>query len=103
MTWEPGASFWQKLFKITIPLLRPVLTFRVISGVISVLQLFAPFHLLTAGGPGHSTRVIAYYAYEHAFQRLNFGYASNLLLALFVIIVVLTAIQLRVMRTGWEY
>jgi multiple sugar transport system permease protein len=98
-----GANAWHNLTRITIPLLRPIIMLRVVTSVIGLLQTFEPFYLITQGGPGHSTRAAALYMYSQGFQKLNFGYAALLSLFLFLILVVLTAIQLRVMRTEWEY
>ena len=98
-----GANAWNNLVKITLPLLRPILLYRVVTSVIGLLQTFAPFYLITGGGPGHTTRVAALYMYSMGFKKLNFGYASLLSLVLFLILVALTLIQLRVMRTEWEY
>ena len=98
-----GANAWHNLTRITIPLLRPIIMLRVVTSVIGLLQTFEPFYLITGGGPGHSTRAAALYMYSQGFQKLGFGYAALLSLVLFLILVVLTLIQLRVMRTEWEY
>jgi multiple sugar transport system permease protein len=98
-----GANWWHNLTHITLPLLQPILMLRVVTSVIGLLQTFEPFYLITQGGPGHSTRAAALYMYSQGFQKLNFGYASALSLVLFLILVILTLIQLRVMRTEWEY
>ncbi len=98
-----GASRWREFFMITLPLLQPVMLFQVVTSVIGLLQTFEPFYLITGGGPGQATRVLPLYIYDKAFDSMNFGYASALSLALFVILLVLTIAQLRIMRPRWEY
>lgn len=98
-----GANRWQEFWLVTLPLLQPVLLFQMVTSVIGLLQVFEPFYLITHGGPGHSTRVLPLYIYNTAFDTYNFGYASAMSLALFLIILVFTVAQLRLMRPRWEY
>jgi multiple sugar transport system permease protein len=62
---------------------------------INALQLFDEVYLSTAGGPLNSTTVLVYYLYEQAFSNFNFGYASAIAYFLFVVILVVTAVQFR--------
>lgn len=98
-----GATRWQELYRITLPLLQPVLLFQLVTSVIGLLQTFEPFYLITRGGPGHATRALPLYIYNMAFESRSFGYASALSLALFLIMLGLTIAQLRIMRPKWEY
>jgi ABC-type sugar transport system permease subunit len=67
--------------------------------VIGAFQVFTPALLMTNGGPAGATRVLPLYLYENAFQFLKMGYASAVAVFMFVILIILTLIQLRVFRT----
>jgi multiple sugar transport system permease protein len=88
-----GAGRWTTFRRITWPLLSPASLFLVVWLTINALQLFDEVYLSTSGGPLHSTTVLVYYLYEQAFTDFNFGYASAIAYFLFVIIIVITAIQ----------
>jgi multiple sugar transport system permease protein len=88
-----GAGRWTTFRRITWPLLSPASLFLVVWLSINALQLFDEVYLSTSGGPLNSTTVLVYYLYEQAFTDFNFGYASAIAYFLFVIIIVITAIQ----------
>jgi multiple sugar transport system permease protein len=85
-----GASEWKMFWRITLPLLRPVLALVLVITVV----------VTTSGGPGDASRVIQYYIFDLAFQRLQFGYASAVSVVLFVILAVVALAQLKLMRAG---
>jgi len=93
-----GAGEWKSFWRITLPLLRPVLIVVLVISVIGSFQIFDTIAVTTKGGPVNSTRVIYYYIYDLAFNRYEFGYASAMALALFAILAIVTFIQLRVTR-----
>jgi multiple sugar transport system permease protein len=88
-----GAGRWTTFRRITWPLLSPASLFLLVWLSINALQLFDEVYLSTSGGPLNSTTVLVYYLYEQAFTDFNFGYASAIAYFLFVIIIVITAIQ----------
>lgn len=88
-----GAGYWAKLFKITIPLISPVLFFVTIIALIGAFQTFGQIDILTGGGPAGSTNIIVYSIYQEAFQYGNFGFASAQAIILFLIILVVTVFQ----------
>jgi len=88
-----GASAWQRFRRITLPLLRPVTLFVLVTGVIGSFQVFTYIYLLTDGGPLHATDVIAYRIYQTGWEFLQFGYASALSLLLFVVLFGVTRAQ----------
>ena len=88
-----GAGRWTTFRRITWPLLSPASLFLVVWLSINALQLFDEVYLSTSGGPLNSTTVLVYYLYEQAFTDFNFGYASAIAYFLFVIIIVITAVQ----------
>lgn len=91
-----GAGYFSRLFKITIPLISPVLFFVLIIAVIGSFQTFGQIDLLTGGGPNNATNLIVYEIYQQAFTYGHFGYASAQAFILFLIILVITLIQFRV-------
>ena len=95
-----GASNPQIFWGVTLPLLRPTLLFVSITSFIGAMSSFALILVLTLGGPAQSTNVTSLYLYQMAFQDLRMGRASALAFILFVIIFIMTLIQLRIFRRG---
>jgi len=95
-----GASEWQTFWRITIPLLRPILALVLIMTIIGSFQVFDTVAIATQGGPVNSSRVLQLYIYDMAFGRFQFGYASALSVALLLILVVITFFQYRLTRAG---
>jgi sn-glycerol 3-phosphate transport system permease protein len=93
-----GAGAWRRFWNVTLPLLSPTMLFAAVIGGISAFQAFGQIDLLTQGGPVNHTRVLVYYLYQEAFERNNNGVAAVLAVALFVISLVLTAVQLRLLE-----
>lgn len=98
-----GATRWQTFRHVTVPLLRPVVTFVSVIGVINGFQAFSEMWVMTRGGPLHSTRTIVLHLYQRAFETFQLGYASATAFILLLIILVFTVVQLRLQRTNWEY
>ncbi len=90
-----GANEQQMFFGITIPLLRPVLVFVLVTTIIGSFQIFDTIAITTKGGPVDATRVVYWYIYEYAFVRFKMGYATTISVALFVILITITFIQMR--------
>ncbi|WP_432932864.1 carbohydrate ABC transporter permease [Microbispora sp. CA-135349] len=95
-----GASERQMFFRITLPLLRPVMALVLVLTVIGSFQIFDTVAVTTSGGPINATRVIYYYIFDMAFNRFSFGYAAALSSVLFVLLVGIAYIQLRLTRAG---
>ena len=92
-----GASAWRRFWGITLPLLRPVLLYVGVISIIVGFQVFTPAYLLTNGGPGATTRVLPLFIFENAFGNLRMGYASAASMVLFVMLLVLTLAQFRLL------
>lgn len=91
-----GASAWQLLWRIRLPLLRPTLFFVLVTGVISSFQVFDSVYALTPnGGPQGVTDVVAGRIYYEAFENRAVGQAAVMAVVLFVILVVVTVAQQR--------
>jgi multiple sugar transport system permease protein len=85
---------------VTIPLLRPTTLFLLVMGIIGSLQVFTQIFVMTSGGPVNKTTTMVYYMYLWAFKYYDMGYASTLAFALFAMLLVFTAFQLRLFRDG---
>ncbi|WP_026874915.1 carbohydrate ABC transporter permease [Jiangella gansuensis] len=92
-----GAGRWQRFRYVTLPLLRPTLLFGAVITGIGYLQFFEEPYVMTRGGPLNATRSVSFYIYDH-FGFGNYGYAAAASYVLFVAIVVLTAVQFRLLR-----
>lgn len=98
-----GANAWQELWHITLPLLRPTLLFVCVLTMISSLQAFVIFQQMTEGGPRDQTRTLVMSIYQNAFRFQAMGWAAAISMVLFLIIVTLTIVQFKFLRTDWEY
>lgn len=95
-----GAGEWGLLWHVSLPLLRPVMVFVLVTSVIGSFQIFDTIAVATSGGPSNSTRVLVWYIYENAFRFFKMGYASAMSVVLFLALIVFTLIQMKLMRAG---
>lgn len=93
-----GASRVQSFFFVTLPILKPVIGIVLILRTVLVFQAFDFIYILTAGGPGDSTRVIAYYAYQEAFSFLQRGRGAAIAVIIFFLTAVITVIYMGALR-----
>lgn len=93
-----GANFFQKLFYITIPMIKPILLFCAITSTIGTLQLFDEPFILTEGGPNNATLSAGQYLYNNGFGYLKFGYASAIGYVLVIIIAILSLLEFKVTK-----
>jgi ABC-type sugar transport system permease subunit len=106
-----GASWWQRLTKITMPLLRPITLFMVIIGVVSALNAFVEVYAMTSGGPSvnvgdkayGATWVTGYYLFDTFYVKLRLGYAAAMSYVLLAIAMVVSLVNLRILRPKTEY
>lgn len=98
-----GASGWAEFRHVTLPLLRPTLTFVLVTSVIYLWGLFAQPQLLTGGGPMRGTQTIALYLYDVGFRYHKFGYASAIAIILSIIMFISSYANFRIVRTDVEY
>lgn len=98
-----GASRWQILRKITIPLLTPSTFFVLVISLINNFQVFDQFWIMTDGGPEGATTVILHNIVANSFSYGRMGYASAMSMALFAIILIITLIQLRLQKRWVNY
>lgn len=91
-----GAGYFYKLRRITIPMLSPTLFFVVTVTIINAFQTFGQIDILTQGGPINETNLIVYSIYREAFVNYQFGSASAQAVVLFILILIMTAIQFKI-------
>ncbi len=98
-----GASAWAQFRHITVPLLTPVMVFVVVVSVLLAARIFLLPFVMTQGGPGGATRVLAMFIYETGFVYFKMGLAAAASTILFSIVLVFTIIQLRISRKAEEW
>ena len=94
-----GASIWQSFWRITVPLMRPVIIVTLLIRLIFAVKTYDLIYIMTRGGPGVSTDLVSYFIYRTAFVSLNIGEASAMSIILLGIILGLTAYLYRYMRS----
>jgi multiple sugar transport system permease protein len=97
-----GANEWHKFWKVTLPMLSPVIFFTLIINMIGSFQIFAESFVMTKGGPGNATLFYVLYLYRNAFEYFRMGYASALAWILFLVILVFTLLIFR-SSVWWVY
>ncbi len=95
-----GAGRLTRFFRITVPLLKPVILFCAVLSTIGTLQLFTEPYILTSGGPNNATLTGFYYLYETAFGSFDFGLAAAGTYVIATIIAVMSYAQIRLSRWG---
>lgn len=92
-----GVTWFQKVRYITLPLLKPTMQLVIMLNVMAVFTaLFGYIFMMTGGGPGYETTVIEYLLYVKAFKTHDFGYACALAVILFVIVSLITVLQMKI-------
>jgi len=97
-----GANSWQRFWHVTIPMMSSVIFFNLVMGVIGSFQVFTAAYVMTRGGPQDSTLFYVLYLFKKGFGMLQMGYAAALAWILFLIILLLTLLQLR-LADRWVY
>lgn len=95
-----GAGFWNKMFRITIPLMTPILYYNLIMGTVAAFRKFTDAYII--GGAGNEGRFYMVYLYENAFSYYRMGYATALAWVLFIIILSLTLL-INATSKKWMY
>lgn len=98
-----GAKGWQIFWFITLPLLKRVVMFVVVTQTIFSFQVFVPVFAMTRGGPLDATKVIVYYIYQYGFLFQDMGYASAMSIVTLVLLLIISMVQMRMFRSDVEY
>ncbi len=98
-----GANAWQRFWQVEFPMIRHAVTICIFWTLNSAFQVFDVIFTLTGGGPGRATQSVAMNIYEEAFRgNIQYGYATAKSTVLFVLVLVITAVQLSVMKRREE-
>lgn len=95
-----GATSWHIFWKITLPLLAPVVYIVTLLKIISSLKMFDQVVIMTGGGPGNATQTLYYYIYQVAFRNLDMGYASAVSYILVLVMGLFAFLYVRVLLRG---
>ncbi|WP_127557209.1 carbohydrate ABC transporter permease [Saccharospirillum alexandrii] len=95
-----GASKVQQFFHITVPQSKEIILVVLIVTVAQSFTVFGEPYILTGGGPGYSSSVLATYLYENAFNQDRMGYASSIAVVVFFLTMAVLAVQLKISKTG---
>jgi len=98
-----GAGVLRRTVSITIPLISRTTLFIVVVMTVFALQAFAPAYIMTGGAPEGTTNLIIYQIYQTAFQLQQPGYASAMSIVVLLFAIVISLIQMRLLRTRWNY
>ncbi len=90
-----GSDGMRKHWDITVPLMRPYLVLVAVISAISATKVFEEIYIMTQGGPRNSSKTIVYYLYEQAFRNLEMSYACTIGLVLFLVILILSILNLK--------
>lgn len=89
-----GATWWQRFTRIAVPILRPEVYVVLVTTTIAGLKVFAQIFVLTGGGPGNSTLVPAYFAYQNYFERADVGYGSAISSTITLLVLIIAGTML---------
>jgi multiple sugar transport system permease protein len=95
-----GASAWQRFFHLTLPLMRRTMALALILSVTGSILAFDQFYIMTSGGPQNRMISIVYYIFNQSFVSFNLGYGAALSIALLVILLALSIVQLWLLKVG---
>lgn len=98
-----GATLWQRTRHVTIPLLSPTTTLVLFISLVSSFQAYGLVLLMTRGGPAGSTNLLGFYLYENAFRFFDMGYASAISIVLFLVLVMISALQFKLTERRVHY
>ncbi|MDN5893523.1 MAG: sugar ABC transporter permease [Nocardioides sp.] len=98
-----GANRWQAFTRVILPLLSPTTFFLVVTQTIAAFKAFDIIAMMTGGGPASATTTLSWFIYDQAFQRSNVGYSAAGGTIMFVILMVITALQFRFVEKKVNY
>lgn len=98
-----GANGWQLLTRVVIPLLMPTILLTAILTMISAFQVFDIVQVMTDGGPKDQTQVLLLNIYNYAFRYQKMGWAAAVSIVMFLLVLSISLVQTRLLRSEWEY
>ncbi|WP_407866441.1 carbohydrate ABC transporter permease [Phyllobacterium phragmitis] len=97
-----GAGRWQRFRYLTLPLMRRTIALALIISVTGSILAFDQFYIMTSGGPQNRMISVVYHIFNQSFVSFNLGYGAALSIALLVILVLISIVQLRLLKVGEE-
>jgi multiple sugar transport system permease protein len=97
-----GATRWQEFWRVTMPGLRNTHVFVIVTTTILAFKLFTQVNILTQGGPQGATNTVVHYLYEVGFRRGRVGFAAATAVVFFLIVLIISLIQRRVLKSEEE-
>ena len=97
-----GASAWDKLRYLTIPLLRPIIIVALLIRGLDALKFFDVIFALTGGAPGNSTETISFYIYKTGYQFFRLGYGAAASFILLIALIIIITYLLKIFKTVVE-
>lgn len=98
-----GANALWRFWSVTLPMLSPIAFFLIVTSILSTFQSFDIIQVMTEGGPVNATNTLIYYVYEQGFIAFNAGRSAAAALVLFVLMMVITLVQLRYSENKVHY
>jgi multiple sugar transport system permease protein len=98
-----GANWWQMFSRIIIPLMMPTILLTAVLTMISAFQVFDIIQVMTEGGPDDQTQVLLLNIYNYAFRYQKMGWAAAVSIVMFLLVLTISLVQTRLLRTEWEY
>lgn len=98
-----GANSRQTFWRVTFPLLKRTVLFVSVMTILSYFQVFAQVQVMTGGGPDYASEVFGLQIYDNAFRFMKMGYASAEAVVLLVIMLIISALQVKYVKADWEY
>ena len=95
-----GANAWQRFVHVTLPGLRNTIIFVLVSTTLMAFGLFTQVDVMTSGGPLDSTSTVVYHAVRSGFKQQDIGYGSTITLVFFVVVLLISAVQRRLVAKG---
>ena len=87
-----GASPWQQITRVTVPLLKPTIGLVVVLQILASLKVFDQIYILLAGGPGDKTRPVIEYIYDTGFTSYRGGYAAAATMIYLIVLIIISAL-----------
>lgn len=98
-----GANSWQAFWHVIFPLLSPTTFFVLVTSIISAFQSFDVIAMMTSGGPGGATSTLSWFIYDQGFRTFDAGYSAAGGVVMFIILLIVTAIQMRFVERKVHY
>ena len=98
-----GAGFWRKHWHVTLPAMRPIIFFVSVISTMGAFKEFTLMLVMTNGGPVNATTTLVFLVFKEAFENINMGYASAIATVLFLLVLIITFINMKIQGTDQKH